>query len=116
MSLKPFYSYSSEYLERVSLKYTLVRAFLVEAPKNLLDISYTVEDKELIIQVVLIHNTTLEDEVRILSQLQENLPNLSINLHKLFVSKEDFNKDRGCWLPTSYKWLEYLLFSKAEVL
>jgi len=107
--------YNKEYIDR---KVALIRAFLSQAPKNLLDISYSYvnENKKLQIQVVLLENTKLENEVKIMYQLREELTDLNIKLYKVYVSKKIFNKDRGCWRPNSYNWLDFLLFSKAEVL
>jgi len=86
--------YNKEYIDR---KVALIRAFLSQAPKNLLDISYSYvnENKKLQIQVVLLENTKLENEVKIMYQLREELTDLNIKLYKVTYLKRFLIRTEG---------------------
>lgn len=91
-----------------------MEAFLIKADKNVLDISYSINDSKIAIQVVLLDGFTLSQEK--VENIKERLSSFNIAITELHLTKEQFNVNKGEWQPQYYKWLDYLLFSKAEVL
>jgi hypothetical protein len=102
---------NNEYLE---IKYALINAFLLKAPDNIVDISYSVENDTIIIQVVLLEGTDLKQSIY--ERVENSLKNHEVIIKKVFISKEKFNENKGLWVPRYYNWLTYVLLSKAEVL
>lgn len=98
----------------INLKYTLINCFLIKADKNVLDISYSINDSKIVIQVVLLDGFTLSQER--VENIKERLSSFDIVITELHLTKKQFNENKGEWQPHNYKWLDYLLFSKAEVL
>jgi hypothetical protein len=103
--------YNTHYLD---IKYALINAFLVNADKALLDISYEFEEDKIKVQVVLIDGSNRDYSFK--EKVKEHFSNWQVEVNVLFISKEKFNENKGDWNPKYYKWLKYLLFSKAEVL
>jgi intracellular septation protein A len=101
-------------IQYIDIKYTLINTFLIGLSNNVLDISYSVDGKRLIIQIVLLRGTDLPEEVRV--QLKFKLSEFEIVLKEIFIDKEEFNQSKGDWTPVHYQWLDYLLFSKAEII
>lgn len=101
-------------LDYIILKYTLINCFLFKADKNILDISYSINEKKIVIQVVLLEGFTLSEER--IDNVKERLSSFDVVITELYLTKEQFNESKGEWQPRYYKWLDYLLFSKAEVL
>lgn len=101
-------------IEYIDIKYALINTFLIGLSNNVLDISYSVNGKKLIIQIVLLRGTDLPEKVR--AQLKFKLSEFDVVLKEIFIDKEEFNQNRGEWAPVHYQWLDHLLFSKAEVL
>ena len=101
-------------LNYINLKYSLINCFLIKAEKAILDISYSVNDKKINIQVVLLEGFTLSPDR--IDSVKESLIGFDVIITELFLTKEQFNESKGEWQPLYYKWLDYLLFSKAEVL
>lgn len=97
----------------LDIKYALIKAFLFEAPSNILDISYSVENNKIIIKVILLEETYLKK--KIINNIKSNLTDFEILIHQVHLSKEKFNENKGVWPPLNYEWLTYVLFSKAEV-
>ena len=98
----------------VNLHYSLIKIFLVKMDKNILDISYGVDSKKITIQIVFLKGYTLSQE-RIAS-VKESLVGFDVVVIELYLTKEQFNNIEGEWLPQYYKWLKYLLFSRAKEL
>ena len=94
--------------------FALIEAFLFKANKNILDISYSTDEKKIAIQVVLLEGFTLSKER--IEKIKESLSSFDIVITELHLTKEQFNESKGEWRPQYYNWLDYLLFSKAEVL
>ncbi len=88
----------------LNTKYTLIGLFMLKACRNLLDVSYSKNDKELIIQVVLLNGKTLSDEVK--KDLHISFPEFEITIKELTITKESFNESKGEWEPKNYKWLD----------
>lgn len=87
---------------------------MLKASRNLLDVSYNKNDKELIIQVVLLNGKTLSDEIK--KHLHISFPEFELSIKELTITKESFNVSKGEWVPKNYKWLDNVLFCKSEVL
>lgn len=104
-------NYNYEY---INTQYALMEIFMLKADKNILDISYSVDDKKIAIQVVLLEGFTLSKERT--DNVKERLSSFDVVITELHLTKEQFNENKGDWQPQYYKWLDYLLFSKAEVL
>lgn len=100
--------------ELINIQYALMEVFLIKADKNVLDISYKLDGKKIFIQVVLLDGFTLSQER--VENIKERLYSFDIEITELHLTKEQFNENKGEWQPQYYKWLDYLLFSKAEVL
>jgi len=104
-------SYNIEYL---NTHYAFVEAFLFKADKNVLDISYSVVEKVIAIQVVILEGFSLP--IQLVENIKKSLPDFVVAITELHLTKEQFNENKGEWLPRYYKWMDYLLFSKAEIL
>lgn len=100
--------------ELINTQYALIEALLFKADKNVLDISYSVEEKRITVQVVLLEGFTLSGER--INDIKETLGGYEVLIKELYLTKDQFNENKGEWQPQYYKWLDYLLFSKAEVL
>lgn len=98
----------------LDIRYALIKAFMVDADPNILDISHTMDENEITIQVVMIENTKLSEYFK--NNISSILPEYKININEIYISKEKFNENKGEWIPINYPHLKYLLFSKAEVL
>lgn len=98
----------------VNLKYNLINCFLLKADKTVLDISYSVNLNNLSIQVVLLEGFNLSHEI--IDNIEARMVGFDVTISELFLTKEQFNESKNGWQPKYYKWLDYLLFSKAEVL
>jgi hypothetical protein len=81
---------------------------------DILDISYDKGDGQIYIQIVLLKGKPMPAES--LNKVKEYLPDWKITIYAVFMSKEEFNENRGEWQPVYYNWLANVLFSKAEVL
>lgn len=101
-------------IDYINLKYILINCFLIKADKNVLDISYSVNDSKIAIQVVLLDGFTLSQEK--VENIKQELSSFDVTITELHLTKEQFNENKGEWKPQYYKWLDYLLFSKADVL
>lgn len=77
-------------------------------------IEYNVDENKIIIQVVLLEGFTLSQERT--DNVKASLASFDVVITELYLTKEQFNESKGEWQPRYYKWLDYLLFSKAEVL
>ena len=104
-------NYNYEY---INTRYALIEAFLFKADKAVLDISYSVNEKKMAIQVVLLEGYTLSLER--IDFVKKNLVGFDVAITELYLTKERFNESKGEWQTQYYKWFDYLLFSKAEVL
>jgi hypothetical protein len=100
--------------ELIEIHYTLIEVFLINFQKEILDISYSINGREIYVQVVLLENFILQAETK--EKLYQKLVGFDIVLKDLYITKEMFNESKGDWLPIHYNWLEYLLFSKSEIL
>lgn len=98
----------------INLKYDLISCFLFKADKNVLDISYSVEETKITVQVVLLEGFSLSGER--IDDVKESLGSWEVLVKELHLTKEQFNENKGEWQPKYYKWLDYLLFYKAEVI
>lgn len=101
-------------IEYINLKFTLINCFLVKVDENVLDISYSVNGNEITIQVVLLEGFTLSHDR--IDKVKESLGSFDVSIAELYITKELFNESKGEWQPQCFKWLDYLLFSKAEIL
>ena len=97
-----------------NLRYSLMSAFMLNASKDLLDVSYTASDSEIMIQIVLLRGTTDFGTIR--KDIAEMLPEYSIEIREVWLTKEQFNENKGEWIPIYYSWLDSVLFCKAEVI
>ena len=98
----------------INLKYILINCFLLKADKAVLDISYSVVEKQVAIQIVLLDGFVLPQER--IDKVREILVGFDVVITELYLTREQFNENKGEWQPQYYKWLDYLLFSKVEVL
>lgn len=96
------------------MKYALMQVFMFKADKSVLDISYSVNEKNLTIQVVLLEGYTLSNEK--IDNIKNSLIGFDVVIKEFYLTKEQFNESKGEWLPKYYEWLDYLLISKAEAL
>jgi hypothetical protein len=101
-------------IEFINIQYAMINSFLIKADKNVLDISYSINGNEITIQIVMLERFTLSQKQ--IDNVKENLGSFDVSIAKLYLTKEQFNENKGEWQPQYYKWLDYLLFSKAEVL
>ncbi|MCG6146458.1 hypothetical protein [Leptospira bandrabouensis] len=98
----------------INLKYNLIKCFLFNADKAIVDISYSIKDKNLNIQVVLLDGFNLPQKK--INDVKDSLLDFNIIIQQINLAKEKFNERKGEWQPQNYKWLDHLLFSKAEAL
>ncbi len=102
--------YDVNYLD---LKFALVQAFLIDASKDILDISYNQRGKKIDIQVVSLTESASFDQCMI--RLKEHFPSFDFNIRKITLTRHQFNESTGEWAPRYYDWLDNVLFSKANV-
>lgn len=100
--------------EYINTHYALMEAFLFKADKNVWDISYHISKNHITIQVVLAEGFTLSNET--IANVKKCLIGLDIVISELYLTEAMFNESKGNWQPQYYQWLDYLLFSKAEIL
>lgn len=98
----------------INTQYILIKVFLFKADKNVLDISYNIDKNKILIQVVLLEGFTLSQER--IDSVKESLADFDVVITELYLTKKQFNENKGEWQPKYYKWIGYLLFSKSEVL
>lgn len=98
----------------ISIQYTLIDIFLFKADRAILDISYSIDKNKIIIQIVILEGSTIQQ--KIIDNLKKELVGFEVIVKEIYLSKERFNDNKGEWQPKYYKWLDYLLFSKAETL
>lgn len=103
--------FDKEYLE---VKHSLMTVFLLSARPEVLDISYTVKESRLSIQVVLLEGHNLSKKT--LQKMKDLLSHYTVEVKELYMTREKFNEALCEWKPKHYHWLDFLLFSKAEVL
>lgn len=101
--------YNKEFLD---IKCELIKCFLIEADKNILDISFNIQMDKIEIQVVLLVGNSISKDKR--GCIEASLNSFEIIIREIYLSKEKFNENKGDWLPINYKWLDYLLFTKSE--
>ena len=87
---------------------------MIKADKNILDISYSVSENRIAIQFVLLIGSTMSKER--VDILKKELATFDIGITEIYLTKEQFNESKGEWQSHYYSWLDYLLFSKAEIL
>ena len=103
--------YNAEY---ISTKYILINTFLVNKEESILDISYEITGDLLVIQIVLLDAPSISEGLQ--RTIERNLTDFKIQVKEMPLSKAEFNESRGYWQPQNYTWLNYLLFSEAEVI
>jgi len=101
-------------VEYINTHYALISSFLTKADINILDISYSLNGNQMIIQVVLLEGFSLSHET--IQVVKKNLEKFDITIKEIQITKEHFNENRGEWRPKYYQWMNHLLFSKAEAL
>lgn len=104
-------------MEKYNLKYlqthySLIKCFLFDADRNIVDISYSVDGKRLCIQTVLLTGSQLSKER--IENVKSVFFDFEVVFIELFVTETQFNNYESGWQPQSYTWLDYLLFSKAQ--
>jgi hypothetical protein len=99
--------------ELINIQYALMEVFLFKADKNVLDISYSIDGRNFFIQVVLLDGYTLTYER--IKNIKEKFSSFEVVITELHLTKSLYNESKEEWQPKYYKWLDYLLFSKAEV-
>jgi hypothetical protein len=100
--------------EYISLRFSLIKAFLIDIGDEILDISYLKNGNKISVQVVLLEGQTIPSEVK--ERIRKDLFEYQFQVKEIYISKEQFNETKGGWIPSHYTWLENVLFSKAEVL
>lgn len=101
-------------LEYLNLHYELLRVFLIDTEKSILDISYCKEESILNVQVIMLEGHELDNNY--FQKLEIAFPKLVCKIHIVYLTKDEFNEDKGNWRPTKYNWLKHVLFAKAEII
>lgn len=102
-------SYDKKYID---IKVSLINTFLLEASEEVLDVSYSVANNQITIQIVLIQGENLSQLIK--EKTLKYLREFEVIFVLLSISKEKFNANKGSWNPSEYTWLDNLLFAKAE--
>ncbi|MCB0482667.1 MAG: hypothetical protein KDC83_14660 [Flavobacteriales bacterium] len=100
--------------QHIDVQIGLINCFMRNLPEELLDISYETKGRDLLIQIVLIEGKNLDEKVE--NRLLEMLPDYRTKFIIKKIRKDQFNDNNGNWNPMEYKWLENVLFSKAQVI
>ncbi len=97
----------------VEKKYQLIKCILSEVNKNILDVSCSFKDNHIDVQII-----SLKKDVSttILNNLEKEFCNFDISIIEHIISKDQYNENAGEWLPKHYKWLDFVILSKAEIL
>lgn len=101
-------------IKYVSLKNQLINIFLKHMKRNILDISYEYETNTIILQIVMEEQSFLDKSY--MEMIDKELKDYIVNVNTIYVSKDEFNKNKGNWAPMGYKWLSHVLYSKNEIL
>ena len=101
-------------IDYIDLKYNLIKCFLINIDENILDVSYRMDGNKITIQIVLLKEHTLSKKIK--NNVQNILSKYDVNLNEVYISKDQFNETINEWEPKYYKWLDYLLFSKTEII
>lgn len=104
-------NYNENYL---NIHYLLITTFLIKVDKNILDISYSIDEDKITIQVVIIEKSNVSEGIK--NKLKNQFSSFDINIIEFPLSKDKFNENKGDWSPKYYQWLDYVLFSKAEII
>ena len=99
--------YDEKFLD---VKYILMNVFLLNIRPNILDVSYSIESLEINIQVVLLEDTELDSFS--LKELIDELKGFTVKLNLIFISKMDYNSNKGNWMPIGYEWRSIVVLSK----
>ncbi len=105
-------SYDFKY---INTEAAIIESLLINADSNLLDVSFTINGNKIIIQVIHLSNHILPIEKRNNLICALNFYD-EILINEFQISRENFNENKGDWLPKYYNWLDFVIFSKAEVL
>jgi len=97
----------------LDIKYILLKVFLMKLKPYILDISYSVNLMTVDIQIVMLEGAVLDDVYA--SQTVTQLVGYRVNFNEIFISRNNYNLEKGIWLPRKYNWLENVLLSKSEV-
>ncbi len=101
-------NYNEEYLD---VQVALIEVVLLNMPEYLLDVSYSLSDRCINVQIVIVDGSELDLSIR--KQIVENLKNFKVEIHVIHIPKSPFNANKGNWRPVEYSWLDNLVFSKA---
>jgi len=100
--------------EFIDIKCALIDVFLLQMTENILDISYSLSGNGILLQIVLLEGTSLDENI--IDKMHIYLSDYTISIKTIFLSKKQFNENPGDFLPTYYTWLTHNLYSKAETL
>ena len=98
----------------IDLRCSLTQVFLIQAQKEIVDVSFSLSNNKITIQIVLLEGAELAQFI--MDKINKNLKNYEVEINKVSISREKFNQNLGDWLPTFYNWLPHLVLSKAEVI
>lgn len=102
---------NAEHKQVLEICCALIEIFLIDADKNVLDISYNVQGNTVTIQVVMLTGSTLSTEK--VGLVRKKIQNANVEITERYLTKDQFNQDRGDWC-IAYDRLDHVLFSKAE--
>jgi hypothetical protein len=100
-------TYNKEYLD---IQYLLTKNFLIDMDKNILDISCSILNDEIIVQVVILKGT--DPKINKTGKIHA----FKITIQVVEMDKNEFNNNKGNWTVKGYNWLDQVLFSKDEVI
>ncbi|MEM6272604.1 MAG: hypothetical protein AAF998_24545 [Bacteroidota bacterium] len=96
----------------IDIQYALINAILIDLPAEILDVSYSLGEAQVLVQFVILDSYEIPQEI--VDKLRNSLPLYKVDVDKIRLTVADFNKDIGLWKPTSYDWLDFLLLSKSQ--
>lgn len=99
--------------EYLMIKIKLINLFLSQMFREVLDISYSYDKKYLKLQIVLLKGYELHNIAR---DLENSFKDFAVDIEFIYLTKDEFNSNKGDWLPVKYEWLPNVLYSKAEIL
>lgn len=98
--------------EYLMVKTKLINLFLSQMVREILDISYEYDKKHLKLQIVLLKGYELHNIAR---DIENSFQNFTVDIEFVYLTKDEFNSNKGNWLPAKYEWLLHVLYSKAEI-
>lgn len=94
----------------LDLKFKLINLFLIKSPHYVLDVSFSLKENNLDIQIVILENEVIDDDFK--TKIRNELSNYEVDIFVVYISESIYNDGKDIWPPDNYSWFENVLLSK----